>query len=137
MLFSKGETRLNGKHENIINYLDKLPRNVKKLDYNLEKKIAKAIWALTKRFSDMDEDHDIPHMSAAFCDAMVTPKRHSAQRVGLQLWFSSGAGISARVGYCREESRCFITNNNKQQQQGSIPKCKTCNSAKFPPKFSF
>mmetsp|Transcript_27697 Transcript_27697/g.46945 ORF Transcript_27697/g.46945 Transcript_27697/m.46945 type:complete len:85 (-) Transcript_27697:164-418(-) len=84
----------------------------------------------------MDEDHDIPHMSAAFCDAMVTPKRHSAQRVGLQLWFSSGAGISARVGYCREESCCFIT-NNKHQQQGSTPKCKTCNSVKFPPTFSF
>ena len=73
MLFSKGETRLNGKHENIICYLEKLPRNVKKLDYNLEKKIAKAIWALTK--GAVDEDHDTPPMSATFFGAMVTPER--------------------------------------------------------------
>jgi hypothetical protein len=109
--------------------------NVKKLTFQLEKKNAKHIWAISKNFQA--EDDAVPDISAAFLSAMVTGERHSASRMGIQLWLSSGPGIAARAGFCRDQSRCHITNNKNQQQSGSIPKCDSCNAGKWGSTLSF
>jgi hypothetical protein len=110
MLFSSKEGHLQGKHLEVLEFLNAIEKCMKSLHSMAENLIAKKIWAIANGVdsSEYGQSHPTP---SQFLNSLMTPGGHCHNRMGIQAWFSSKSWIASRANHCDAESRCRTANN--------------------------